>query len=68
MSEIASALGLYMQLGLSMAMCVFIGVFLGKKIDNALDTSPVFLLILTFIGAAAAFKVLYDYTIKRWRK
>lgn len=66
--EIFRALGQLTQLGLTMATCVLMGVLAGRFADSRLGTSPWGLLILAFMGAAAAFKVLYDTVIKRWMK
>jgi len=67
-NEIAAALGLVTQLGVSMFACLFLGVIAGRALDNWLNTSPLFLIILILLGAVAAFKVLYDLIIKRWLK
>ncbi len=48
------------QIGVTMAACVLIGVFLGRFIDSFLDTSPWFLLLFSFLGVGAAFKALFD--------
>jgi len=66
--EIGRALGLFAELGFAMAACVIVGVILGKWLDGRLGTSPWLLLLGCFLGAAAAFKVLYDLAIKRWMK
>ena len=65
-NQIWRALSLFTQLGLSMAACVFIGILIGKLLDGWLKTSPWLLIICAFIGAAAAFKVMYDIIIKEW--
>ncbi|MDR1062149.1 MAG: AtpZ/AtpI family protein [Clostridiales bacterium] len=62
------ALGLLSQLGISMAACVLIGVLAGSKLDGWLGTSPWLLVLFAFIGAGAAFKVMYDIAIKRWSR
>ena len=49
------ALSFSSQIGFSMAVCIFIGVFLGKFIDKHLRTSPWFLLVFSLLGAVAAF-------------
>lgn len=66
--QILRALGLMTQLGLSMAVSVIIGVMLGHWLDGKLGTSPWLLILGCIIGAAASFKVLYDYVIKEWMK
>lgn len=64
--EIAAALGLMTQLGITMAVCVFIGVIAGKYLDQWLGTSPWLLIVFSLLGGAAAIKALYDLVIKKW--
>lgn len=66
--EIASAFNLFLQLGISMSACLFLGFFIGKTLDGWLNTSPALLVVFTFLGAVTSFKVLYDLAIKRWMK
>ncbi|MCL2165774.1 MAG: AtpZ/AtpI family protein [Clostridiales bacterium] len=66
--EIAGALSLVTQLGLSMFACIFLGVWTGKTLDERLGTTPTLLMVGVLLGAAASFKVLYDLAIKRWMK
>ena len=66
--EINDALRLVTQLGLSMFICLFIGVMAGRTLDGIFKTSPVLLMVFTFLGAVTSFKVLYDLAIKRWMK
>ena len=63
---LSSAVGLVSQLGVSMFLCVFIGVMMGKRLDGWLGTSPSFLLAGALLGAGASWKVLYDLVIKKW--
>ena len=63
-----SALSLLTQLGLSMSVCIILGVLAGKYLDRWLGTSPWLLLVGSLVGAAASFKVLYDIVIKEWNK
>ena len=63
-SDIAKGLGLMTQIGLSSALCIFVGVFLGRFIDDRVGTSPWFLLIFSVIGCLAAFKVMVDLAKK----
>ena len=53
------------QFGFTIAICVIIGLFLGRFIDGLLGTSPVFITICSLLGTLAAFKALYDLT-KNW--
>ena len=64
--EIFRAVGLFTQLGISMASCIFVGVIAGKYLDKWLGTSPGFLILGSIIGGAASFKLLYDIAIKGW--
>ena len=66
--DLASAFALITQLGISMATCVFVGVMLGRTLDNLLGTAPFLLLTCALLGAAASFKVLYDMALKKWMK
>ncbi|MDR3119939.1 MAG: AtpZ/AtpI family protein, partial [Clostridiales bacterium] len=56
------------QLGLSMCACVLIGVLAGSWLDRWLGTKPWLLLLCSLIGAAAAFKVMYDLAVRGWSK
>ncbi len=66
--RIIRALGLMMQLGLSMACCVLVGVIAGRFLDSKLGTSPWLLVLCSLIGGAAALKVMYDMVIKEEMK
>ena len=66
--EIAAANGLVALIGLSMFACLFIGALIGRTLDRWLNTSPLLIVIFTFLGAIASFKVLYDLVIKKWMK
>jgi ATP synthase protein I len=63
--QIMRAMGLFMQLGLSMAFCVVIGFFIGRFLDGLFETVPLFMTIFSFIGMGAAIKVLIDI-VKDW--
>jgi len=66
--DLFRALGLLTQLGVSMGVCILMCVLGGRWLDKKFDTSPSFLLLFSIIGAASAFKILYDLTIKEWGK
>ena len=63
--EMLRMLSLLSQLGIMMALCVVIGVFIGRFLDSFLGTSPWLLLLFSFIGVAAAFKALFDFSLKK---
>ncbi len=63
--EIAKALALITQLGLSIALPILFGVWLGNKVDTLLDTSPLFLLILMFVGLITGFSSAYRLIMTR---
>ena len=54
------ALSLLSQIGLSMAACILVGVFLGRFLDSFFNTSPWLLLIFSLLGVGAAFKTLFN--------
>ena len=63
--ELISATSMLTQIGISIAACLIAGVFLGRFLDNLLGSSPVFLIILSLMGAAAAFKSIFDLTKRK---
>jgi len=62
--EILRALSYLSQIGITIAVCVLIGVLFGRFLDNLLGTSPWLLLVFSLLGAAAAFKTLFDIAKK----
>ncbi|MGI6161248.1 MAG: AtpZ/AtpI family protein [Christensenellales bacterium] len=59
------ALSFFSQIGITMAACVLIGVFLGRFLDNLLNTSPWLLLLFSLLGVGAALKALFDLAAKK---
>ena len=59
-SEIVKALSFFSQVGFTITACILIGVLIGRFLDNHFGASPWFLLLFAFLGAAAAFKFLFD--------
>jgi len=59
-NEFIKGLSQLSQFGISIIVCVLIGVFFGRFLDSILGTSPWLLLTFSFMGAAAAFKYLID--------
>lgn len=58
--EIMKALSLFSQIGVTMVVCILLGVLLGRFLDSWLGTTPWLLLAFAFLGAGAAFKSVYD--------
>ena len=58
--QMMRALGLLTQMGLTFAICVLLGVLIGRFLDDFLGTSPWLLLVFAFLGVGAAFKTMYD--------
>jgi len=50
------ALAFCSEMGVLVAACLFVGVFLGKYLDRWLDTSPWLLLLFSLLGMAAALR------------
>ena len=58
------ALSFFSLIGTTIMACVVIGIFLGRFLDGLFGTSPWLLLIFSFLGAAAAFKAVYELVSK----
>ena len=63
--EYRRALSFLSQIGITIAACIIIGVLLGKFLDDFFGTSPWLLLIFSLLGAAAAFKSMFDMANKK---
>lgn len=60
-------LAYYSALGFSVALAIFIGLFIGLGLDRLFDTTPVFMFIFLCIGILAGFNNIYK-VIKRSSK
>lgn len=60
-------LAYYSSLGISVALAIFIGLFIGLGLDKFFDTTPVFMFIFLGFGIAAGFGNLYK-AMKKSRK
>ena len=47
------------QVGISMVTPILVGLYIGKKLDDWLNKSPLFLLIFIIIGIGASFTNLF---------
>lgn len=61
------ALALLEQVGLSMAIPIFLCVFLGVFLDKITNKSPLFLVIFILLGVGGAFRNLF-YIVGREAK
>ena len=52
-------LALITQVGISMVTPILVGLYIGKKLDDWLNKSPLFLLIFIIIGIGASFTNLF---------
>lgn len=60
--EILKALGLINQIGLSMMVPIFMGLFFGQFLDGWLETSPLFMILFLMLGIFAGFRNLFVLT------
>ena len=66
--EFMRGLSLLTSLGITMVTCIFIGLWIGKVLDNVLGTSPWMLLIFLMIGILAGIKSMFSMILKEWDK
>lgn len=66
--DLLSSLALVSSMGISVAMAIAIGVWLGLTFDSWLGTKPWFFFIFLFIGIAAGFKNIYVIARRESRK
>ncbi len=52
------------QIGISMALPIIAGVYLGNKVDSLVGTEGIFLLFGILLGVGTSFMSLYKLTIK----
>ena len=61
--EVGKMLSLISHIGITMVVSIFCTFFLGRGIDNLLDTRPIFTLISLVIGVGGAFVYVYKMVI-----
>lgn len=66
--KIFQNLALLTQIGIMMIVPIFIGLFIGRFLDDKLGTGNIFLLIFILIGVGAAFMNLYKIAMKDNKK
>ena len=62
--EVFRSLSMLTQLSLELLIPILIGVFGGLGLDKLFHCSPVFVIILTIVGIAAAFRNLYVWSVR----
>jgi F0F1-type ATP synthase assembly protein I len=66
--KIFQNLALVTQIGIMMIVPIFIGLFIGRFLDEKLGTGNIFLLVFILIGVGAAFMNLYKIAMKDNKK
>ena len=66
-NDFLKALSFFSLIGTTIMACVFIGVFLGRFLDNFFGTSPWLLLVFSLLGVVAAFKAVYDLMLDKMK-
>lgn len=66
--ELLQSLAVVSSMGMSVAIAIAIGVWLGLTIDRWLNSKPWFFFIFLFIGIAAGFKNIYVIARRESRK
>jgi len=62
-AQIAQMLSLMSQLGIMMVVSIFGCFFIGKFIDDKLNTEPIFMLVFLVLGVGGAFMSVYKTVI-----
>jgi ATP synthase protein I len=57
--KLLKSLGAMSSIGISVALAIAIGVFVGLKLDKWLGTDPWFFFIFLFIGIVAGFRNIF---------
>lgn len=53
------SLSLLSQIGITMVANIFVGLFIGRFLDEVCHTSPLFLLVFIFVGVGSGIKSIY---------
>jgi len=60
----SKAIGVMTQLGFTVLACMVINLFIGYRLDQWLNTAPIFLIIFTVLGCGASIKAMIDLAKK----
>ena len=64
-NEFGKALSVLSQMGVTIIVCIAVGLAAGYFLDKFLGTAPWLLLVFTLLGIAAAFKSIFDFAKKQ---
>jgi len=59
------ALAFLSQIGITIAACIVVGVFLGIFLDRLFGISPILTIVCSLLGLIAAFKSIFDLASKK---
>jgi len=59
------ALAFLSQIGITIAACIVVGVFLGIFLDRIFGISPILTIVCSLLGLIAAFKSIFDLASKK---
>ena len=60
--DFAKAFALLAQMGITIAVCIVMSIFIGYYLDRFLGTSPWLLLLFIIFGIIAALKSVFDFS------
>ena len=66
MKDIAKALSMLSQVGISMLVPILLCLLVGTWLDGITNLSPLFLIIFIILGIGAAFRSVYMMVRKYW--
>ena len=58
------ALAFLSQIGITIAACIVVGVFLGVFLDRIFGISPILTIVCSLLGLVAAIKSIFDLASK----
>ena len=64
-NEFGKALSVLSQMGITIIVCIAVGLAAGYFLDKFLGTAPWLLLVFTLLGIVAAFKSIFDFAKKQ---
>ena len=65
--SLLKTLGMVSTMGISFAVAIVIGIFVGRKLDDWLGTTPWFFFIFLFFGIVAGFRNMFILAAKEMK-